>query len=75
MLLEEVELWERVKTKITIPTNLKLLDEHHKKEAKAKRIILDSVKDYLIIHIVEKTAKDMHDELITLYQGVNIGCS
>jgi hypothetical protein len=73
MLLEEVELWEHVKTKITIPTNLKLLDEHNKKEAKAKRIILDKMKDHLITHIVEKKiSKEMYDVLVTLYQIVSV---
>jgi hypothetical protein len=34
---------------------------------KAKRVLLESVKDHLIPHIVEKTtAKDMYDALVGL---------
>jgi hypothetical protein len=68
MLLEEVELWEHVEKEIIAPTNLKQLAKHNKKEAKEKRIILDSMKDHLITHIVEKkTGKEMYDALIALY--------
>jgi hypothetical protein len=39
-------------------------------EAKAKRIILDLVKNHLITHIAEKTtSKEMHDALVGLYQS------
>lgn len=41
--------------------------------AKAKCIILDGVKDHVILHIVEKnTAKEMWDTLTTLYQGTSV---
>lgn len=51
-----------------MPIDLAPLAEHNKKVAKAKRIILDFVKDHLIPHIAEKkSAKDMYDALITLY--------
>jgi hypothetical protein len=51
MLLEEAKIWEHVEKEIVAPTDPKLLATHVKKEAKAKRIILDSVKDHLIPHI------------------------
>jgi hypothetical protein len=36
--------------------------------------LLESVKDHLIPHIVEKeTAKDMYDALVGLYQNKNTG--
>lgn len=38
--------------------------------AKAKRMILDKVKDHVVCHISGKgTAKEMWDALSTLYQG------
>jgi hypothetical protein len=41
---------------------------------KAKRVLLESMKDHLIPHIVEKeTAKDMYDALVGLYQNKNTG--
>lgn len=57
-----------VEEKAIVPIDLAPLAEHNKKVAKAKRIILDFVKDHLIPHIAEKkSAKDMYDALITLY--------
>jgi hypothetical protein len=67
MLLEEVDLWCFVEAKVTTPIDPMQLAKHNKKVAKAKRIILDSVKDHLIPHITEKKSKDMYDALITLY--------
>jgi hypothetical protein len=41
---------------------------------KAKRVLLNSVKDPLIPHISEKmTPKDMYDALLGLYQTGNLG--
>jgi hypothetical protein len=54
MLLEEVDFWCFVEGKVRVPTNPMQLAEHNKKVAKAKRIILDFVKDHLIPHIAEK---------------------
>ena len=40
---------------------------------KAKRVLLESVKDHLIPHIVEKkSGKEMYDALVSLYQDYNI---
>ena len=50
------------------PTGLILLADAKKKMAKAKRVILDFVKDHLIPHIIRKTTrKEMFDALVTLY--------
>jgi hypothetical protein len=39
-----------------------------KKEVKAKRMIMDAIKDHLIPHISEKkTTKEMFDALVSLY--------
>jgi hypothetical protein len=48
------------------------LAAHKKREVKAKRVLLNYVKDHLIPYIFEKkTAKDMYDALVGLYQGRN----
>jgi hypothetical protein len=45
----------------------------HNKDAKAKRIFLDSMKDHLISHIAEKnTRKEMYDVLVALYLSVSV---
>jgi hypothetical protein len=45
-----------------------------KKEMKAKQVLLDFVKDYLIPRIFEKKkAKYMYDALVGLYQSGNVG--
>jgi hypothetical protein len=49
-----------------------VLELHEIKEAKAKRIILDGVKEHLIKHLVEKkTAKEMWDALKNLFEAKN----
>jgi hypothetical protein len=53
----EFDLWTIVEGEAIVPTNPALFTEHNKKVAIVKRIILDSVKDHLIPHIVEKLAK------------------
>jgi hypothetical protein len=46
------------------------LTTHKKKEVKAKRVLLESVKDHLNPHIVEKTyAREMYVSLVVLYQN------
>jgi hypothetical protein len=51
-----------------------LLALHNKKEAKAKRIILDSRTDHLITHIAKKKTnhKGMYDALVELYQSASL---
>ena len=51
LLLEEYELWEIVETTVAVPTDPISLAEFKKKNIKAKRIILDSVKDHIIPHV------------------------
>jgi hypothetical protein len=46
--------------------------KHKKNEANTKRIMIDSVRDHLIPHIVElKTAKEMYDALVGLFESKN----
>ena len=51
LLLEEYELWEIVETMVVVPTDPVSLAEFKKKNIKVKRIILDSVKEYIIPHV------------------------
>ena len=51
LLLEECELWEIVEQVVSVPTDPILLAEF-KKNVRVKRIILDSVKDHIIPHVV-----------------------
>lgn len=71
-LLEEYELWEIVETAVVVPTDLVSLVEFKKKNIKAKRIILDSVKDHIIPHVVGRDfAFQMWESLNNLYQSSN----
>jgi hypothetical protein len=73
LLLEENDLWDLVDQVITPPTDPQQLATHKKKEVKSKRVILDAVKNHLIPHVSEKkTAKEMFDALVSLYQSKNI---
>ena len=49
-----------------------LLEEYNKMTSRAKQVILDSVKDRSIPHIVrKKTDKDMSNAEVSLYQSEN----
>jgi hypothetical protein len=54
LLVEECELWELVGRAVTLLTDPIFLVEFKKKNVRAKRIILDSVKDHIIPHVVGK---------------------
>ena len=51
LLLEEYELWEIVETAVVVPTDPVSLAAFKKNNIKAKRIILDAIKDHLIAHV------------------------
>jgi hypothetical protein len=62
LLLEENDLKEYVEMVVPSPNDPQELAAHKKKEVKAKRVLLDSVKDHLIPHISEKkTTKEMYE--------------
>jgi hypothetical protein len=72
LLLEENDLKEYVEVVVSDPIDPRELVVHKKKEVKAKRVLLESVKDHLILHISEKkSAKEMYDTLVSLYQNKN----
>ena len=70
LLLEECELWELVEHTVTLPTDPIHLSEFKKKNVRAKRILLDSVKDHIIPHVVGKVyAFQMWESLSNIYQS------
>ena len=72
MLLEENDLKEYIEMVIPNPKDAQELATHRKREVKAKRVLLDFVKDHLIPHISEKKiTNDMYDALVGLYQSEN----
>jgi hypothetical protein len=76
LILQESELWDIVENSttnpVTIPTDATLLAAYNKKSIKAKRIILDAIKDHLIPHVTGKTnAYEMWESLTKLYQSTN----
>jgi hypothetical protein len=76
LLLQESELWDIVENSTTNPVNVTtdatLLAAYTKKSIKAKRIILDVIKDHLIPHVTGKAnAYEMWESLTKLYQSTN----
>jgi hypothetical protein len=76
LLLQENELSDIVENTTThpvvVPTDATLLVAYNKKSIKAKRFILDAIKDHLIPHVTRKTnAYEMWESLTKLYQSTN----
>ena len=80
LILEENKLWDEVVNHTTthpivIPnatTDLVSLEAFNKKDIKARRIILDAVKDHVIPYILSKDrAYKMWDALTGLFQSSN----
>ena len=78
LILEENELWDEVvynttTNPIVVPTSIDAQAlSAFKKDIKARRIILDAVKDHVIPHILSKTrAYQMWDALTSLFQSLN----
>jgi hypothetical protein len=73
LLLEENDLKEYVEGVVVAPTDVKELAAHKKREVKANQVLLESMKDNLIAHIVEKTySRETYDALVGLYENGNI---
>ena len=61
-----------MKNEIVEPEGEEEKSKYQKNEGKAKRILIDSVKDHLIPHISElDTTKKMFDALVGLFEGNN----
>jgi hypothetical protein len=70
---KEYDLWELVDKVITPPIDPTNLEAHNKKEIRAQKVILGSVKDHLIPHLSKnKMTKEMFDALVGLVQSINM---
>ena len=73
LVLEENDLEGFIESNILEPEEEEAKVKHKKSLVKAKRIIVDSIKDHLIPHASSlKTPKQMFDALSRLYEGKNI---
>jgi hypothetical protein len=72
LILEENELLDHIKQMLPEPEEEDAKAKFKKNEVKAKRILTDSIKDYLIPNVSElKTPKEMFDALTKLYERKN----
>jgi hypothetical protein len=73
LILEENDLEDFVKEEFPEPNEDEAKEKYKKNLVKAKRIIVDSIKDQLIPHVSSLiTPKQMFDALSRLYEGKNI---
>ena len=76
LFLEENDLEGFIEANKLEPEEEEARAKHKNSLAKAKRIIVDSIKDHLIPHVSSlKTPKQMFDALSRLYEGKNCCCS
>jgi hypothetical protein len=72
LLLEEQGLWEFAEGKTILLVDPTQQPAHLRRDVKARRIIIDRVKDHIIPHLFgKKTTKDMWEALVKLYQSDN----
>ena len=68
LVLEENGIKDYVTSVIVVPTDTTQLATYKKDDAKVRLIILDSIKDYIVPHILEfDTWKKMWDVILNLY--------
>jgi hypothetical protein len=73
LILEENDLARFIKDKVLEPDDAAEKAKHQKDTIRAKRIIVDSIKDHLIPYVSsKKTLKEMFDALTRLYEVKNI---
>ena len=73
LVLEENELDSYIMKEVPVPEGDEAKSLHKKKLVMAKRIISDSIKDYLIPQVSSlKKPKEMFDALTKLFEGNNI---
>jgi hypothetical protein len=71
-MLEKQGLWEFVEGTAVLPADPAQQPAHLRRDVKARQIIIDGVKDHIIPHLFgKKTAKDMWEALVKLYQSDN----
>jgi hypothetical protein len=54
LILEELELWDIMENPVVTPIDAVLMVEFRKRNIKAKRTILDAIKDHIIPHLFGK---------------------
>ena len=73
LILKENDLDQFISGDVPEPEGDEAKDAHKKNMAKAKRIIVDSIKDHLIPHVFSfKTPKEVYDALTKMFEGKNI---
>lgn len=73
LILEENELQNHVEKVTLEPEGTQEKSKYKKNEAKAKRILVDSIKVQFIPHVVAwKTSKVVYDALVGLFESNNI---
>jgi len=71
-IFEEAEVWGIVEKAVLLPTTPDELAAYKKLNAKAKRLIMEGIKDHVIPHVRGKTsAYEMWEALTKLYQSSN----
>ena len=70
MVLEDDGVIEFVKNRVVPPLDPQQLAQHNKNDTKARRIILEGIKDHIILHLHEKkTTYETFKAILDLYQG------
>ena len=73
LILEENDLEGFIKEEVAEPEEAEAKSKYKKDTTKAKRIIVDSIKDNLILQVSSRrTQKEMFDALYILFEGRNI---
>jgi hypothetical protein len=72
LVLMDNDIWEFSNSIVSPPMDPKDMTSHNLKDVKARRIILDRVKDHLIPHLFGKNlTRDMWEGLKRLFQRKN----
>jgi len=72
--LKEQEVIEHVKKKIVVPTNTQELAKYNNNEVRAKKILIESINDFLIPYVAKlETTKEIYDKLIDLFSVSTAG--
>jgi hypothetical protein len=73
LIFEDNDLTRFFKEEVPEPADAAEKTKHQKDTIRAKRIIVDSIKDHPISYVSsKKTPKEMFDALTRLYEGKNI---
>lgn len=71
--LDEHHIKHLVESIVVVPIDTDPLKKYEEAQAKAKRLIMDEVKDHVVPHIAEKdTTHEMWISLTKLYQGTSV---